>query len=179
MKQYKIHSTNNTKRSKYKYTYYQNTRTKQNPHIHKPTHPHIIKQVKTTTVQVQTTTVEDTPKWNSHDIIKYSRVCFILCERISSYDHVAAYLPAKFYDMLRANLKKESLRYSELSVTIYQSSRRSISKRHHCGDHKFLQISVSWFSIIYLHLQFLEVTINISNLYFIAQFLIDVTYECV
>jgi len=37
------HSTNNTKHSKYKYTYYQNT------HIY--TNPHITKQVKTTTVQ--------------------------------------------------------------------------------------------------------------------------------
>jgi len=52
------------KHSKYKYTYYQNTHTLQNPHIHTPTHykphtythpqihtPYIIKQVKTTTVQ--------------------------------------------------------------------------------------------------------------------------------
>jgi hypothetical protein len=30
MKQYKKHSTNNTKHSKYKYTYYQNTHTLQN-----------------------------------------------------------------------------------------------------------------------------------------------------
>ena len=37
------HSTNNTKRSKYKYIYYQNT--------HTYTHPHITQQVKTTTVQ--------------------------------------------------------------------------------------------------------------------------------
>jgi hypothetical protein len=37
------HSTNNTKHSKYKYTYYQNT--------HTYTHPQITKQVKTTTVQ--------------------------------------------------------------------------------------------------------------------------------
>jgi len=36
------HSTNNTKHSKYKYTYYQNTPTY--------THPHITKQVKTSTV---------------------------------------------------------------------------------------------------------------------------------
>jgi hypothetical protein len=56
MKQYKKHSTNNTKHSKYKYTYYQNT--------HTYTHPYITKQVKTATVQ-------DTPKWNTHNIIKY------------------------------------------------------------------------------------------------------------
>jgi hypothetical protein len=30
-------STNNTKHIKYKYTYYQNTQTLQNPHIHTPT----------------------------------------------------------------------------------------------------------------------------------------------
>jgi len=33
-KHYKKHSTNNTKHSKYKYTFYQNTDTLQNPHIH-------------------------------------------------------------------------------------------------------------------------------------------------
>ena len=58
------HFTNNIKRNKNKYTYYQNiTKTLQNPYIHTyihtPTHhkthtytrPHITKQVKTTTVQ--------------------------------------------------------------------------------------------------------------------------------
>jgi len=34
----KEHSKNNTEHSKYKYTYYQNTHAKQNPHIHTPTH---------------------------------------------------------------------------------------------------------------------------------------------
>ena len=33
-KQYRKHSTNNTKDSKYRYTYYQNIHTLQNPHIH-------------------------------------------------------------------------------------------------------------------------------------------------
>jgi hypothetical protein len=36
------------------------THTLQNPHIY--THPHIAKQVKTTTVQVKTNTVQDIPK---------------------------------------------------------------------------------------------------------------------
>jgi hypothetical protein len=58
--QYTKHSTNNTKHSKYKYTYYQTTHTLQNPH----THTHITKQVKTTTKK-------DIPKRNSHNIIKY------------------------------------------------------------------------------------------------------------
>ena len=40
---HQIYSTNNTKHSKYKYTFYQNT------HIH--TQPHITKQVKPTTIQ--------------------------------------------------------------------------------------------------------------------------------
>jgi hypothetical protein len=39
----KKHSTNNTKHSKYKYTFQQNTPTY--------THPHITKQVKTSTIQ--------------------------------------------------------------------------------------------------------------------------------
>jgi len=34
MKQYKKHSTNHTKHSTYKYTYYQNTHILQNSHIH-------------------------------------------------------------------------------------------------------------------------------------------------
>ena len=58
-----IHKRNNTKNtvpaiqnSKYKYTYYQNTHTLQSPHI---------------TKQVKTTTVPDTPKLNSHNVIKY------------------------------------------------------------------------------------------------------------
>ena len=33
MKQYKKHSTNNTKHSKYNYTYYQNTPTYKHQHI--------------------------------------------------------------------------------------------------------------------------------------------------
>jgi len=31
------------------------------------TRPHIKKQVKTTTVQVRTNTIQDVPKWNNHD----------------------------------------------------------------------------------------------------------------
>ena len=50
------------------YTYYQNTHTLQNPHKH--TYPHITEQYKTTTVQIKTNTVQDIPKWNSHNIIK-------------------------------------------------------------------------------------------------------------
>ena len=38
---------------------------------HTSTHPHITKQFKTTTVQVKTNTVQDVPKLNSHNIIKY------------------------------------------------------------------------------------------------------------
>ena len=38
---------------------------------HTSTHPHITKQFKTTTVQVKTITVQEVPKLNSHNIIKY------------------------------------------------------------------------------------------------------------
>ena len=62
MKQYKKHSTDNKKHSKYKYTYYQNTHTHYKTHTY--THSHLTKQVKTNTVQ-------DIPKWNSHNIFKY------------------------------------------------------------------------------------------------------------
>jgi hypothetical protein len=56
-----IHKGNNTKHSKYKYTYYQNT--------HTYTHPRITKHVKTTTVQVKTNTVQvrkRKAKWIGH-----------------------------------------------------------------------------------------------------------------
>jgi len=45
----KKHNTNNTKHSKYKYTYYQNTHTIVKTPTH--THPHITKQVQATTIQ--------------------------------------------------------------------------------------------------------------------------------
>jgi len=71
------HSTNNTKHSRYKYTYYQNTHTLQNPCMHTPTHykthtythPHITKLIRMhthtlqnphVTKQVKTTAVQDT-----------------------------------------------------------------------------------------------------------------------
>ena len=38
---------------------------------HTSTHSHITKQFKTTTVKVKTNTVQDVPKLNSHNIIKY------------------------------------------------------------------------------------------------------------
>jgi len=54
------------------YTYYQNTHT--NTHITKPTpthtHTQITKKCKITTVKIKTNTVQDMPKWNSHNIIK-------------------------------------------------------------------------------------------------------------
>jgi hypothetical protein len=48
------HSTNNTKHSKYKYTYYQNT--------HTYTHSTLQNKFKTTTVQVKANTVQDISK---------------------------------------------------------------------------------------------------------------------
>ena len=50
-----IHKRNNTKHSKYEYTYHQNAHTLQNPHITKP---------------VKTTTAQDTHQM-SHNTIKY------------------------------------------------------------------------------------------------------------
>jgi hypothetical protein len=52
-----------------KYTHYQDTHTLQNPPIH--TYTHITKQFKTTTVQIKTNTVQDIPKRNNHNIIKF------------------------------------------------------------------------------------------------------------
>ena len=58
MKQHKKHSTNNTKHSKYKYTYYQNP---EHYKTHIYTHPHIIKQVKTNTVQMKLSQYNQVP----------------------------------------------------------------------------------------------------------------------
>ena len=61
MKQYKKHSTNNSKQNKYKY----------NVHITKtPTHP-LTHTLQNKLKQVTTNTVKDIPKRNSHNIIKY------------------------------------------------------------------------------------------------------------
>jgi len=57
------------------YTYYQTTHTNTNitkpTHTHTHTHTHITKQYNTTTVQIKTNTVQDIPKRNSHNIIKF------------------------------------------------------------------------------------------------------------
>jgi hypothetical protein len=52
-----------------------NTPTHYKTHTHThgnppPTHTHITKQYKTTTVQFKTNPVQDVPKWNSHNTIK-------------------------------------------------------------------------------------------------------------
>ena len=85
-------STHIIQNSKYKYTYYQNTHTivktptqlSKHPHIH--SHLHITKQVKTTTVQ-------DIPKWNSHNIIKYPQykvtlMYLVLCPQEENIEQV-------------------------------------------------------------------------------------------
>ena len=51
------------------YMYYQNTYITIPTHTH--IHTHITKQFKTTTLQMKTNTVQDIPKLNSHNIIKY------------------------------------------------------------------------------------------------------------
>jgi len=49
------------------------TKTLTHYKTHTYTHPHITKQVKTTKVQIKTNTLQDIPKWNSHNIIKYPK----------------------------------------------------------------------------------------------------------
>jgi hypothetical protein len=55
---HKRNNINNTKHSKYKHTYYQNT-THYKTHAY--TNPHVTVQVETNTIQVTTTTVQDIP----------------------------------------------------------------------------------------------------------------------
>ena len=61
------------KSTHYKIHTYTQTHTLQKPHAYTHTlqNPHITKQFKTTTVQMKTNTIQDRPKWNSHNIIKY------------------------------------------------------------------------------------------------------------
>ena len=105
----KKHSTNNTKYSKYQYTYYQNTHTLQNPY----THPHITKQVKTTTVQ-------DIPKRRSHNIIKYPE-----------YKVTQMYCPWHFYPQ---EFHRNSLHFTPLKVTSHKSHQFT---SHHYTSHHF------------------------------------------
>ena len=77
------HSTNNTKHSKYKYTYYKNTQTLQNQHIHTSTHihihtlqnPHITKSTHTQTHTLQNQLKQPQHKMQitriSHSTINY------------------------------------------------------------------------------------------------------------
>ena len=51
--QYKKHSTNDTKHSKYKYTYHKNTHTSQNPHTHIRTLQNKLKQLQYKLKQTQ------------------------------------------------------------------------------------------------------------------------------
>jgi hypothetical protein len=63
---YKIHTQ--VKKNLSHYRIHTHTRT----HTHTPTHTHthFTKQYKTTTVQIETNTVQGIPKWHSHSIIK-------------------------------------------------------------------------------------------------------------
>jgi hypothetical protein len=63
MKQYKKHSTNNTKHSKHKYTYYQNTQTVVKTPPHTLTHT-LQNKLKQPQYKIHT-------KWNSYNTIKY------------------------------------------------------------------------------------------------------------
>ena len=89
----KKHSTNNTKHSKYKYTYYQNTHTLQIPHIHTPTHykthtnthPHITKQVKIAT--------QAAPLRQSRDTLAF------VCTFMKIVSHIRRHLPETFQKM--------------------------------------------------------------------------------
>jgi len=70
----KKHSTKNKKQSKYKYTYYQNTHTLQNPHIHTPTrykthiytHPHVTKPTHTHTHTLQNPHIHTPTRYKTH-----------------------------------------------------------------------------------------------------------------
>ena len=61
------------KNSKYKYKYYQNTHTLQNPHIHTPTHYKTHTYTHTDTLQnkLKQPQYKIHTKWSSHNTIKY------------------------------------------------------------------------------------------------------------
>ena len=85
-----IHSTNNTKHSKYKYLYYRNAHTLQNPHIHTPTHkktntytrPHFTKSTHTHTHTLQ------------NKFVPQKRRAQIPCSQISHGIHKSCTVPA-------------------------------------------------------------------------------------
>jgi hypothetical protein len=53
---------------------------------HTHTHPHITKQFKTIRVQIKTNAVQDIPKWNSHNIIKFPQDLLLLLQEPTNED---------------------------------------------------------------------------------------------
>ena len=101
------------------------TRTLQNPHIHTPTHykthtythPHITKQFKTTTVQVKTNTVQDIPKWNIHNIIKYPQ-----CQVNGALIH-KNFTVTHFTSLYPQELHRKSLQFTSLLILLHLTRR--------------------------------------------------------
>ena len=88
MKQYKKHSTNNTKHSKYKYTYYQ-TPAHYNPPIHPPIHtPHTHTHIHTLQNKLKQPQYKKHSKRHSHNTIKYPqyKATLIRCSQ-ATYIH--------------------------------------------------------------------------------------------
>jgi hypothetical protein len=122
------------------YTYYQNTHTLQNlhKHTHTHTHIHITKQYKTTTVQIKTNTLQDIPKWNSHNIIKCPQYKVTLMyiaplpTRNITCTVILTMTPWRLVEVYQrfretCSLDNEDRRgysFSEYSVKFYQTARR-------------------------------------------------------
>ena len=98
-KRNKKRSTNNTKHSKCKYTYYQNTHTYTHPHITKPTHTHITKPTHTHTYTLQnphththTHTVQNPHIHNPHITKQVKTTTVQVClARISTFHTVGMF----------------------------------------------------------------------------------------
>jgi hypothetical protein len=95
----KKHSTNNTKHSTYKYTYYHNTHTLQNPHIHTPTHYKSSQNKHSTRSSTS----------NSHNTIKYPQYKFTLL-----YVH-GTFIPKIHRTSTSLHFKMKSLRKNHVN----------------------------------------------------------------
>jgi len=98
------------------YTYYQNTHTLQNPHIHTCTH--ITKQYKTTTVQTKANTAQGVPKWNSHNIIKCLQYkVTLIYNKFGEWQHKKGVLSTALFTTDSPKLSKRCQRSVSISVT--------------------------------------------------------------
>ena len=135
-------------------THYKTRHTHTHIHYrtHTYTHPHITKQYKTTTVQIKTNTIQDTPKWNSHNINKYPKyMVTLMCIVLYSQE-------------LQSNtLHFTSLHFTSLQNKISSHKSRQFTPHHYTSHHFTYFHSVpTWIPLLVT--TFLTLFLNVFSL---------------